>query len=147
MKTIAFLIPLVIVAFPLQAHARQRSPLEAARGQQVALIDDDRREWQGRLLEVSKDAVTIEVESTARQFQLARVKRVDSEGDSVLDGALKGALFGGVMALLFTNEARAVVGGATLYGLIGVGADALNRCRHTVYRAPAVSASVKIASW
>jgi hypothetical protein len=147
MKPFPFLIPLAMLAFPLHAAAGQARALESARGHQVTLIDDDRREWQGRLLEVSRDAVTIEIESTARQFSLARVKRVDSDGDSVVDGAVKGALFGGIMALLFANDARAIVGGAMVYGLIGTGADALNRCRHTVYRAPAVTASVKIASW
>jgi hypothetical protein len=32
------------------------------------------------------------------------------------------------------------------YGMLGAGVDALNRCKHTVYRAPAPQLAVKV-SW
>lgn len=127
-------------------HGHTRG-LSGSRGRMVALIDDERREWQGRLLEVAADAVTIELESQARQFPLPKVNRVDVDGDGVWDGAIKGALFGAFVGAVIFSDGRTALGGGLTYGLIGMGIDALNSCRHTVYRAPAVSASVKVASW
>jgi len=145
------LIIAVLVAMPVWVSAQGTVPdttvgLRSARGSFVAVIDSDSREWQGKLLAVEKSSLIVELDALPRRFELANVKRVDAHGDRVWDGALKGALIGGVLAGV-TLGGRAAFGSAIVYGLIGVGVDALNRCNHTVYRAPAVSASVKVLSW
>ena len=119
--------------------------LRGARGLHVAVIDGESREWQGRLLEVAKDAITLEIGADARRFDIANVKRVDAHGDKVWDGALKGAAFGAVMAVIVGVPRFAGRAGLS-YGLIGLGLDALNHCNHTIYRAPATTANVKV-SW
>ena len=146
MKVALILVPLGILSLAVTAEARQSHQLEGARGHRVTVIDIERREWQGTLLEVGKDALTVELESASRQFPIDAVKRVDVEGDGVVDGVIKGALFGGVLGALATARFRGALGGAMVYGAIGAGLDALNQCRHTVYRAPAPAATVKV-SW
>ena len=121
--------------------------LRDSRGQHVSIIDADRREWQGRLLEVAADALVIEFESAPRKFSVFEVNRVDADGDSVRDGLAKGAIFGGFIGLLAARDARAVLGGASVYGLVGLGLDALNNCRHTIYRPSAASARITLLSW
>jgi hypothetical protein len=145
------LMVVAIVAVPVWANAQEAvadttGGLRGARGSFVAVIDADSREWQGRLLAVENNFFVVEIDALPRRFELTRVKRVDAHGDRVWDGALKGALIGGVLAGV-TLGGRAALGSAVIYGLIGVGVDALNRCNHTVYRAPAVSASIKVLSW
>jgi hypothetical protein len=141
-------IILVLVVFcllPIPAAAQESHRLRSARGHQVAVIDADSREWQGRLLEIARDAIVVEIDSTPHRFELSAVKRVDAHGDRVWDGAIKGVVFGAIMASVLIGP-RYAPGSAAIYGLIGLGADALNSCHHTVYRTPAQQASVKI-SW
>src|SRR5262245_28960698 len=145
MKAIA-MVPVVCLLLASAAEAGQRPSLNSAVGRSVAVIDVDSHEWQGRLLSVAKDAVTVEIESGTREFKLADVKRVDAHGDSVKDGLIKGALFG-LLVSSFVGDARFTVMSTLSYAVVGVGLDALNSCNHTVYRAPAVAAQVKVASW
>jgi hypothetical protein len=144
-----------IVALPVAAHAQDdgqdnssgnRRGLRSARGFLVAVIDADSREWQGKLLDIGTNDITVELDALPRKFELTKVKRVDAHGDRVWDGGLKGAIFGGLIGAV-TLGGRAAAGSAVIYGLLGLGLDALNNCNHTVYRAPAVSASVKVLSW
>ena len=146
-----FLMVVALVAMPVWANAQDgdmhaNRGLRSARGSFVAVIVSESREWQGKLLAVETDSLIVELDALPRRFELAKVKRVDAHGDRVWDGAVKGALFGGLMAGV-TLGGRAALGSAVIYGLIGAGVDAMNRCNHTVYRAPAVSASVKVLSW
>lgn len=145
MNRLVVFVPFVLLLLPTRADARQTISLEAVRGQHVFVFDSDRREWQGKLLIVAKDALTLELDSAPRVFPLSDVIRVDAEGDSVRDGTIKGAIFGALLGLLSTNDARGVVAGAAVYGVIGLGIDALNSNKATVYRAPA-TALVKV-SW
>ena len=146
MKTVVVLILFGTLGVAATAEARQDRPLDDARGRHVAVIDADKREWQGRLIDVGKDALILELDSTAREFPIESVRRVDVEGDRVIDGVIKGAIFGGVLGAVFNPRSRGVFAAAMVYGFIGAGIDALNTCHHTVYRAPAAAASVKV-SW
>jgi hypothetical protein len=128
---------------PLAAGAQHLGDLRSARGHHVAVIDADSREWQGRLLEVAQDQLTIELDAAPRRFTLDQVKRVDSHGDSVRDGLVKGALFGLLVGAII-GDARTTAASTMSYALIGLGADALNSCRHTVYRTPVTAASVSV---
>jgi hypothetical protein len=146
-----FLMVVAMVAMPVWANgqdaaAEPNRKLRLARGFFVAVIDADSREWQGRLVDVGKNAITVEIDALPRTFELVQVRRVDAHGDRVWDGVLKGAVFGGVIAGAFFGG-RAIPGAVVGYGLVGLVIDAVNNGRHTVYRAPAVSASVKVLSW
>ena len=138
-------IGIVALALPAVVRAQDTQSLWKARGMPVNVIDGDSREWQGRLLEIAKDAIVVEVESTPQRFELSSIKRVDADGDRVIDGAIKGAVFGAVISLAVLGP-RHMVPAAATYGLIGLGMDAMNRCRQTVYRTPPTQATVKI-SW
>jgi hypothetical protein len=123
----------------------QEQDLRSVRGHHVAVIDDNSREWQGRLLEITQSTIVVDVESSARRFELSAVKRVDAHGDRVVDGAVKGAVFGAILSVAVLGP-RAVPGATVAYGLLGLGIDALNSCHHTVYRAPSTAARATI-SW
>ena len=135
----------LVVVIPSLAVAQGTQSLRSARGHQVAVIDVDSREWQGRLLEIATDAIVVEVQSTPQTFGLASVKRVDAHGDRVIDGGIKGALFGAVIGSIVLGP-RGALPAALSYGLLGFGLDALSSCHRTVYRTPATQAAVKV-SW
>jgi len=145
MKRVLLVLPLLLV-MAATVEAGQNRALSSARGRSVAVIDAASREWQGRLLSVAADAITVEIDSDAKQFPLSEVKRVDAHGDSVTDGLIKGALFG-LLVSTFAHDARFTVTSVAVYSVIGVGLDALNSCNHTVYRAPARTVQVKVVSW
>lgn len=136
---------LLLGVCPALAGAQDTQALGSARGHQVAVIDADRREWQGRLLEISNDVIVVEVDSAPQSFELSAVRRVDAHGDGILDGIIKGAIFGAVIGGVVLGP-RGALSAALSYGLVGAGLDAMNRCHHTVYRAPAARAAVKV-SW
>lgn len=140
MRATTILIILAFLSLPATVAADQDPKLKGAKGELVFVIDEDSREWQGKLLSVSADALTIEDSSGVREFPLTKVRRIDAEGDSIRDGAIKGAIFGGVLGVFYAaayKDGRAILGGAMTYGLIGAGIDALNRSKQTVYRGPA----------
>jgi hypothetical protein len=140
MRAITILVVLASVAIPATAVADQSHKLKSAKGELVFLIDEDSREWVGKLLSVSDDALTIEDSNGVREFPLTKVKRIDAEGDGIRDGAIKGAIFGAVVGVFYAvafDDARPILGGALTYGLIGAGIDAINRSKQTVYRGPA----------
>jgi hypothetical protein len=144
MKPLAIaLVTISWLTVPFAANAQNLGDLRAARGHQVAVIDADSREWQGRLLEVAQDQLTIELDASPRLFTLDDVKRVDAHGDSVRDGLVKGALFGLLVGAI-VGDARTAAASSLSYALVGIGLDALNSCRHTVYRTPAATASIKL---
>jgi hypothetical protein len=130
---------LLLLCYPSPAQAEDEAKLRGSRGRAVAVIDASNREWQGRLLEVAKDAVTVEIDGEARRIAFAEIRRVDAHGDRVIDGGVRGALVGAAIAMLVRTP-RFAGHAAVTYGLIGLGLDALNDCTHTVYRAAPVPA-------
>ena len=146
MKRVLLVLSALCVLAATTVEAGPNRGLGSARGHSVAVIDNNSREWQGRLLSVSADAITVEIDSDVKQFPLSEVKRVDAHGDSVKDGLIKGALFG-LFVSAFVHDARFTATSVGVYSVIGVGLDALNSCNHTVYRAKAKTVQVKVASW
>lgn len=138
-------VAMLVVGVPSVASS-QETKLREFRGMHVAVIDNGSREWQGRLLDVGTDTITVEIDAGAKRFGLAEIKRVDAHGDKVWDGALKGAIVGVILGSLVLHSARFAAQSALAYGLVGAGMDALNNCTHTVYRAPAMGAAVTV-SW
>jgi hypothetical protein len=145
MKRLLTMVPLVLIASTLTAGAQENPTrrLTAAVGRTVFVIDGERREWQGRLLKVSADALEVESDAGIRTFKVENIRRVDADSDGVGDGALKGALFGlGMVGLgALTAGAEGVpflVSGVTVYSLLGLAIDAGCSSRHPVYNGPAV---------
>jgi hypothetical protein len=127
-------LTLIIFATPALAHAQADRSLRHSRGLHVAVIDGNSREWQGRLLDVAADAITVEIDSQTTRFAIADVKRVDAHGDRVWDGALKGAVFGAVLGFAISGGGHGSVAaqGALSYALVGLALDAMQSCNHTV---------------
>jgi hypothetical protein len=148
METRLIALALALVVLPASLASAQSNKLGSAEGKQVFVIDQDHREWQGRLLEATKTSIAIESSDGVRRFVLDEVVRVDADGDGVRDGLVKGAVFGAVVAAIFGARyagPQVILQGAFAYGLVGVTLDALNHSKQTVYRgaAPQLSYSVK----
>jgi hypothetical protein len=150
MKPLVFVLVLVVLTCAGRAEA-QSGKLKDSQGRLVFVIDEDRREWQGRLLKVSADALEVESDVGVRTFKLADIRRVDADSDSVRDGILKGAAFGLALGALTGGlqggGARFLVGGTLTYGLIGLIIDASCQSRHTVYHSNASPQVSMKVSW
>jgi hypothetical protein len=140
MARVTFFVALLVLTTLASAAAQPSRGLLDAEGRMVSLIDQDRREWQGRLMKISADAVEIDGESGPRLFKLDQLHRIDADGDGIGDGFVKGALLGVVIGVLSMQgggkPGPMILGGAVIYGGLGTLMDAMNDCRHTVYRAP-----------
>ncbi len=148
MKTRLIVLAIVLLIVPARVNAAEANKLPSAQGKPVFVIDQDLREWQGRLLETTKTSITIEGSDGIRRFMLEDVVRVDADGDRVRDGFIKGAIFGGVMAATFAAPyagPRVIAQGALVYALVGGALDAMNHSKQTVFRgaAPQLSYTVK----
>ena len=141
---------MMLVAAPAFAQTASTQKLGSAEGQHVFVIDADSREWQGKLIKVSADALEIDGESGLRRFDLQNVRRVDSDGDNLRDGVIKGAVFGALMGMIFSTgefRAQAMVGASVSYALVGLCMDAMNHSKQTVYRGkptPAPQVAMKL---
>jgi hypothetical protein len=132
----SFLITVSMLLTSAAVVSAQPRALAAAQGRMVFVIDEDRREWQGRLTHVSADALEVESDAGVRTFKLAEVRRVDADGDGIGDGFLKGFAIGSLLSLGYwlSSEARwATLGTGLVYGLIGAGIDAGCSGRHPVF--------------
>ena len=128
----------------------------SAAAQTVYVLDNNGFETRGVLETMGPETLTIRTTDGPRQFDLAtEVASVHRRGDTVLDGAVFGALImgavGGVVALgdhscgpLFAarpcsaREGAAIVGTCAAFGAgIGIGIDALRRGRTQIY--PSIS--------
>ena len=139
MGALLVILPLILVAAPAHVKAGDARHLRASEGQEVFVIDSDQREWRGKLLEVATASVTIDQQTGPKRFPLDDIRRVDADGDRIRDGLLKGVAFGAFVGLITSQYmgASMIPRGMLVYGVIGAGLDALNRCKQTVYRAPA----------
>ncbi len=132
-----------ILASPLEAWAQATS----TRGLTEVLVqqDDQPDEIRGYLMRLGSEAVTVLVDGEARDLPLASVSRVQLRGDSLKNGALIGALVGGLWCAFVCGQAigyddpeliTAIVANAALFAGIGAGFDALHRGRTTIYERP-----------
>ena len=129
------------------AHADQPSADADLQRVRVTLAKSG-REINGRLVELSDDAVRILVGGKARDLPLTDVQRIDIErSDSLKNGAVIGAIvLGGWCALVCgqglgtgAQLVPAVAANAAVGALIGAGIDASRRERTTIYPRPALS--------
>jgi len=141
MTRLLMIVAVALVASTVNASAQenQTRALKSAVGRAVFVIDEDRREWQGRLRTVSADVLEVESDAGVRTFKVESIRRVDADGDGVRDGLLKGALFGVAMGLLAAFQAPEYLAATTVsYGLLGLAIDAACSTRHPVYHGAAV---------
>ncbi len=118
----------------------------------VYVLDDAGVETRGRLVQFSPQSLTLSVDGTERQFNLAHVTRIDRRGDSLRNGALTGALVGAGLGLATAGlsdcsgrdpggscpgmRAGVFLFSTAVYAAIGTAIDALVVGRTTVYVAP-----------
>jgi len=142
MGPLLLLVPLTLL-MPSRVEVGETRHLSDARGRHVYVIDQESREWQGRLLDVSPEAIVLDIQSTSRQFTLAQITRVDAKGDSIKDGVIKGALFGLLLGAVFGQSSDAAARGSLTWAVLGMGLDALHSHKDVVYKAPGPSVTLK----
>jgi len=155
MKRLAAILIATLV--PGAAHAQNetsRWPALAPSGgiETVYVTDDSGAETTGRLLRLTPDSIVLLVNGAERQFDAARVRRIQRRGDSLKNGAIIGAVVGVGMGLLAGGIAdcgrddpgggcpgtrvAALLVSTGVYAAVGAGIDALIQGRTTLYEAP-----------
>lgn len=139
---------IVAVVFAAAPSSAQEPAANAKRGERVFVrLTDSKRELQGRLIDLGRDTVSIEVNERRMDLPLTRVLRVDQkQHDSLLNGAIFGLLYVAACAKWWCRQglstsAKASAGdmlGAAAVGA-GVGAlwDASIEKRVTIFNGPA----------
>jgi hypothetical protein len=150
-------LAILIAAAPGGVYAQDTSSswpgLVSSRLSTVYVLDESGAETSGRLLRLSPDSLVLLVDGTERRFETARVARIQKRGDSLRNGAIIGAVVGGVLGIISAGIAECPgreTGGCPgtratfflmstgVYSAIGTGIDALIPGRTTLYEAPRV---------
>ena len=140
-RPMLMLIALLVVSMPGIVSAQVFVRPNRARVVEVTFLDDG-PPAPGRLMELARDAVTLEIGGERQRFALDDVARiVEERDDSIVNGALIGALVaGGVCALTCREEAdteayrRLGIGVIAGFGaLVGAGVDLAHPTRTTIY--------------
>lgn len=105
---------------------------------------DGRPELAGSLVELGRDAVTLDVDGQRHRIPLSDVRRIERDGDSSLNGAAIGALVLGAWCAIVCGQGLgdaselplAVVANGALGVLIGAGIDRARHGRTTLYPTP-----------
>lgn len=107
-------------------------------GRTLVVIDNDGRVRVGSLAAADASGLVLSVADRRVSLAAADIVGVDRDGDSLVDGLVKGALFGALAALPMAGWAEspgaAMLGSAVTYGLIGTVIDWHHRGRTPVYR-------------
>jgi hypothetical protein len=106
----------------------------------VYVLDRTGEETRGRLVSLTGSAVVLQMDTTRRTINLTDVVRIDRRGDSLKNGAIIGAVFGGAVGIMTaggladcpdarsdcpgTRVAMALVS-TGVWSAIGAGIDAL----------------------
>jgi hypothetical protein len=157
---------LVIALVPHAARGQTTAPSAPApfRERDVLVqLADDTAPLRGRLLQMDAAHIVLRVRDETRDgsmpvavtYPLERIRYIDvHESDSVLEGAILGALFLAACARWWCQQGtdsppefpRDVWMGAGLGALIGAGIDASNNKHERIYQAPARRASTALPS-
>lgn len=152
----ALIAALVPVAVRAQEPASRWPGLAPSRGvSTVYVVDDTGAETMGRLLRLSADSIVLLVDGAERQFDAARVRRIQRRGDSLKNGTIIGAVVGVALGLVAGGLAdcagddpsgncpgvrvAALLVSTGVYAAVGAGIDALIPGRTTLYQASASS--------
>jgi hypothetical protein len=126
--------------------------LESSRLSTVYVLDVGGTETSGKLLRLNPDSLVVLVDGQERQFETARVARIQKRGDSLRNGAIIGAVVGVAMGIITAgisdcpgdragggcpgSRAALFLVSTGVYSAIGTGIDALIPGRTTLYKAP-----------
>jgi hypothetical protein len=116
-------------------------------GTELRVTDRQGRVGKGRLRAITADELLLVVDGAEVALPRSTITRIERRGDSLKNGFLIGALVGAPLAALSAGEVEAgggsvgalVVLGIGVYGLMGMGIDAMHTGWTTVYRAPAAT--------
>ena len=125
--------------------------LVSSRLSTVYVLDYAGVETSGKLLRLNPDSIVLLVDGAERQFENARVKRIQKRGDSLRNGAIIGAVVGVAMGIITAgisdcpgddpgggcpgSRAALFLVSTGVYSAIGTGIDALIPGRTTLYEA------------
>lgn len=162
-------LALVLTLAPIAAFAQQvpPAPSPAKPGPTVIVQDNKGAETKGKLLRLDVQEAVLMIDGQERRFALADVRRVDKRGDSLKNGAIKGALFGLAGGFLGSRLGRCEppegmeqfakckpednphpvafpAAAALVWGAIGAGLDALIVGRTTLYQAPTTTTALEL---
>jgi len=118
-------------------------------GTELRVTDQQGRVGKGRLRAITADQLLLVVDGAEVAMPRSTITRIERRGDSLKNGFLIGALVGAPLGALSAGEVEAgggsvaalAVFGIGVYGLIGMGIDAMHTGWTTVYRAPGGTAS------
>lgn len=107
-------------------------------------LEDTGEELRGTLVRLGPETLTLLVNGHPMDLAIERVGRVQTPGDSVRNGALIGAVAGGVWCALVCGQITGagpelsifIALHASLWGGVGAGIDALIPGRTTIYQRP-----------
>jgi hypothetical protein len=154
MKRTLAMVAIILIAQVVHAQdAAQKWPgLATSELSTVYVLDVAGTETHGKLVRLNSDSIVLLIDGTERQFDLARIKRVQKRGDSVRNGAIIGALIGGLfggLGMAISDCPGGDPGGhcagyrvagfvisTAAYTAIGAGIDSLVVGRTTLYAAP-----------
>lgn len=136
---------LLLAAVPANAqdtHLTDFSRFNKAVGDEVAIIDLDGNVREGVLKSVSEMDLTMQFASGEKVFQRDAISGGDRLRDRTGDGAIKGAVFGALVGLLYlgaydnlSEAAAPYMTSVAVYAGIGWLFDASQTHRETIYRA------------
>ena len=112
-------------------------------GLTVSIVDDEGRQTEGRVMDVSAEVIRVSLRGTSEEVRLDRIVRIDKP-DSLKNGALIGLGVGLSLGVIGTViqapdiEAKWAVASIAWNGvactLLGTGIDALVDSRRTLYQ-------------
>jgi hypothetical protein len=146
-----------------QTAASLRDKLQT--GHTISIIDEDGRKVQGRVVDVSDQAIRVSVHRAIERIPIESVVRIEKP-DSLKNGAYAGLFIGATFGLVggLANSGRtsdrnlvvaSIAGNAVAWTAFGVGIDAMVNTRRTLYQrsgkverraAPLVGAGVRGAA-
>jgi len=154
---VSWRLAVVVVALvPGVANAQDTAArwpgLASSRLSTVYVLDDSGAETSGKLLRLNPDSLVLLVDGHERQFESARVARIQKRGDSLRNGAIIGAVVGVALGVVTAgisdcpgdhpgggcpgSRAALFLVSTGVYSAIGTGIDALIPGRTTLYEAP-----------
>jgi hypothetical protein len=129
-------------------------------GDTINVVDVTGKEAEGRIAKLSRDTLALLTEAGPRQFDEVEVATIrQRRGDSLMNGAIIGAVAGTAyaltaLALLKDSDGGDVIVGSAIAGTVlfagmgaaaGAGIDALITRRHVIYKKPAGENRVSVS--
>jgi hypothetical protein len=139
---------LLVAIVPMTANAQALndfSRLAKALNKDISLVEADGTVREGRLVAAGPDGVTMRFASGTKVFKADQIASAERLKDGIGDGAIKGAIFGGLMGLLVfagssddynTSRAGPWLTSTVFYSGLGFVLDLAHTAREPIYRSP-----------